>query len=48
MSKSFANFLQAMSGVSGVTFGKSPNGTIFAEREREREREREMSRGYTL
>jgi hypothetical protein len=29
ISKSFENFLQAM---SGVTFGKSPNGTAFAER----------------
>jgi hypothetical protein len=38
MSKSLENLLQAM---SGVTFGKSPNGTIFAERERERERERD-------
>jgi hypothetical protein len=30
MSKSFENFLQAM---SGVTFGKSPDGTAFAERD---------------
>jgi hypothetical protein len=36
--------LQAM---SGVTFGKSPNGTIFAERERERERERDLQQIIT-
>jgi hypothetical protein len=30
ISKSLENLLQAM---SGVTFGKSPNGTTFAERE---------------
>ncbi|MDR1155842.1 MAG: hypothetical protein LBL04_14140 [Bacteroidales bacterium] len=41
ISKSFENILQA---VSGVTFGKSPNGTPFAERERERERERDEQR----
>ncbi|MDR1153948.1 MAG: hypothetical protein LBL04_04500 [Bacteroidales bacterium] len=33
ISKSLENLLQAM---SGVMFGKSPNGTTFAERERER------------
>jgi hypothetical protein len=32
MSKSLENLLQ-------IIFGKSPNGTTFAERERERERE---------
>jgi hypothetical protein len=41
MSNFLKNFLQP---VSGVTFGKSPSGTIFAERERERERERETYR----
>ncbi|MDR1171464.1 MAG: hypothetical protein LBL24_03310 [Bacteroidales bacterium] len=45
MSKSRENFLQAM---SGVTFGKSPNGTLFAERERERERERETYITYIM
>jgi hypothetical protein len=35
MSKSLENLLSIM-------FGKSPNGTIFAERERERERERDV------